>query len=189
MFLDGYRDILEYLVGGVVHPSFAGQPSHQQPQYQGTSQSYVTPNSTIRGAGFTLGSTTGPSQAQQPSYSGRGRTLGNSAGSSQPPPPPTRRFQYSFTTYGPDGSVHHVSNDPNSTPSIPGGRQIPVPTLQDFLGWHNVMGPYTGTTPGGYVDPHAAAAMMTLQNLLGAIPMHGNTGDYMRPVIPAPSYK
>jgi hypothetical protein len=155
--MDGYRGILEFLTGGVAQPNTFPPTNQPQPQYQGVNSPYATPNGTIHGPG---------------------NTLGSGASSPQPQSTPQRRFHYSFTTYGPDGSVRHFSSDPQSGPAMPPGRQIAVPTVPDFLGLHSLMGPYPGGAQGG--DPY-----MMIRNLLeGVMPMHGNFGDYLHPVIP-----
>ena len=170
MYMDEYRDILEHLFGGL---SLAGRPPNQSyPPFPGQpSQAWGTP----------------PNPPRSP-FAGTGQPLGAS-----PPPPQqqpggnTRRFHYSVTTYGPGGVTHHTNISPRSNSPLPEGRQIAVPTLQDFLGMHTHPGYTTTSQPQmGYDDPFGSVGMMLQHMMQGIAPVHGNPEDYIRPVRLAP---
>ena len=164
MIIDGYRHILEQLFGGMGHG--VRFPNQDDPPFLGqSSQMWGTP----------------PNPPPSP-YAGTGQRLGAS-----PPPPQqqpggsTRRFGYSVTTYGPSGVTHHYSSNSRAGSPIPEGRQIAVPTLQDFLGMHTHPSYTTTTQPQmGYDDPLG----MMLQHMMQTMtPVRGNPGDYLHPVI------
>lgn len=165
MYMDEYRHILEHLFG-TVGPAVR-LPSQGYPPFPGQSQQPwgIPPNpprSPFAGTGQPLGASPPPPQ-QQPGGS-------------------TRRYHYSVTTYGPGGFTHHSSR---SSSPMPEGRQVAVPTVQDFLGTHTHPGYTTTSQPQmGYGDPLGVGSVgMMLQHMmqsLGAI--HGNPGDYLRPV-------
>ena len=178
MLMDGYRHILEQLFGGI--GQVARQPNQDYPPFPGqSSQAWATP----------------PNPPRSP-FAGTGQPLG----ASPPPPPPplppqqqpggnTRRFHYSVTTYGPGGITHHSNITPQSASPLPEGRQIAVPTLQDFLWMHTHPGyPTTGQPQMGYDDPFGAGSVgMMLRHMMQSMaPIHGNPGDYIRPVRLAP---
>jgi len=188
--MEGYRTILEQLLGGLdqVHNGPQPRPNYPpryptQPPQQPADPSRYAP---FPGDGQRLG-TGGPQSQQQP----------------QQQQQPRRHFHYSVTTYGPDGTVRQYTN--NTQPDMPmaEGRQIVVPTLEDFLGMHmgtHMDGTYTfpapqgsaargGTAqapyPPGPEDPYLAVGgplNMLAQMLESMAPLHGNPGDYLRPV-------
>lgn len=200
MFMDGYRHILEQLLGGI-----GQQPQPQEPQPNNNNihnpfPPHIGPfqqQEAFRPAGQYQQQ--GHYQPPQPGASqqggiypgmGQGHILGGQPQAPQPVPQPqvprnTRRFHYSMTTVGPDGRIHHISNDPESRPDVAGGRQIPVPTLNDFLGMHGQGnarggGPNAGVEPG-FEDPfgYHPLGMMLRQLMEGMAPIHGERGDYL----------
>ena len=188
MHMDGYRNILEELLGGIGYPPATANgsthiPNHDYPPFPGPSPQQP--------------SSWGGPLVPQPIFQGPGHFLARTQGQSTPTTSggqsqqsrPIRRFHYSVTTYGPDGRVHHISNHPRSDTPLPEGRQVPVPTLEDFLGLHG-MPPYGGgpTTQGGGPnygeDPFSPGSLGTiLRQLMESVaPMHGDPGDYLRHV-------
>jgi hypothetical protein len=145
--------------------------------------------------GHTLGGTPGQSTSSTTSASGQ-------AQGQQETRPTTRRFHYSVTTYGSDGRVHHITNSPNPR-SDSDGRQVPVPTLEDFLGLHAMPGNTFGGAPTqggggaqnyGGEDTFASGSLgLMLRHLMESVaPIHGDPGDYLRyvsalpPCVPSP---
>ena len=63
------------------------------------------------------------------------------------------------------------------------GRQIAVPTIQDFLGMHAHPG-YISTSQPSYVDGMGGGPLgMMLRHMMeNMTPLHGNPGDYLHPV-------
>jgi hypothetical protein len=171
MFMDGYRTILEQLLGGIGQATLQQQPPPSVPNQD---------NPPYPGQGrYTWGSTSTSSSFQGPSI-----RLGGTANSPSPQPQqplPTRHFHYSMTTYGPDGTVRHISSNSPPDSQTPEGRQIAVPTVEDFLGMHGF--------PGYQQDPFANGSFgMMLQHMMGMT--HSNPGDYLRPVIfPSNTYR
>ena len=211
MFMDGYRNILEQLLGGIGqpgstttaatsgtrmpnqdHPPFPRQP----PQRTSTWGHPILSQPTfLQPEGHTLGGTPGQSTSSTTSAAGQ-------AQGQQEPRPTTRRFHYSVTTYGSDGRVHHITNSPNPR-SDSDGRQVPVPTLEDFLGLHGMPGNSFGGVPtqgggGGQIyageDAFASGSLgLMLRHLMESVaPIHGDPGDYLRyvstfpPCVPSP---
>ena len=189
MFMDGYRNILEQLLGGLDQVRNGPQPAQNYPPRYPT-QPPQQPADPSRFAPFPVD---GPS-------------LGTGAPQPQPQPQPQQprgHFHYSVTTYGPDGTVRQYTNSPRPDTPMAGGRQIVVPTLEDFLGMH--MGAHMGAT-SGFPPPYGSAARggtaqapypqrpedpylavggplnMLAQMLESMAPLHGNPGDYLRPV-------
>lgn len=82
-----------------------------------------------------------------------------------------------MTTVGPDGRVRHISNNPRSDSPMP--AQIPVPTLEDFLGMHGHPG--FGTQAGAYDEPFGPGSVgLMLRHLMERVaPIHGSSGDYL----------
>jgi hypothetical protein len=217
MFMDGYRNILEQLLGGIGqpgstataanggaripnqdYPPFPGQP----PQRISTWGHPIASQPTfLQGQGHTLGGT--PGQSTSSTTPGAGQ-----AQEQQQTRPTTRRFHYSVTTYGSDGRVHHITNSPNPRSDSPmsDGRQVPVPTLEDFLGLHGMPGNTFGGVPTqggggggggqnyGGEDAFASGSLgMMLRHLMESMtPIHGDPGDYLRyvstlpPCVPSP---
>jgi hypothetical protein len=147
MFMEGYRTILEQLLGGLSQPGVRGPQPNQQ---QG-----------FGGQGI-------PAQGQRSA------------------PRSTGHFHYSVTTVGHDGRVHRYTNNSRPESPISGGRQIPVPTVTDFLGMQNVgVEPDGGqqhfhTTQGPFAEGSLQTMLRSLMETLG--PMHGmlgNPGDYI----------
>jgi len=96
-----------------------------------------------------------------------------------------------MTTMGPDGRVHRYTNDPDMAneafgPAGAGGRQIPVPTLNDFLGMH-APGQGGYGPDGGRDDPfNQGGVAQLLRQLMTSMngPIAGNRGDYLPYVRP-----
>jgi len=170
MFMDGYRHILEQFLGGMGRQNGSLPPEPNYPPYQQPPQSYRIPNGhatrqSFQGQGHSLGG--GPPRPQQPAPN-------------QQPPPPTRRFHYSVTTYGPGGRIHHISSDSRPDSPLSDGRQIAVPTLDDFLRMHEHpgFGPQAGRDYEGPLSPGSLG--MFLQQLMESVaPIHGDRGDYL----------
>lgn len=77
-----------------------------------------------------------------------------------------------------------VTNDSDApdNPMMQGGRQIPVPTLNDFLGMHH--GPAAGAVPNGNRneewEAYGPLGVMLRQFMEGGmLPLHGERGDYL----------
>jgi hypothetical protein len=188
IFMDGYRSILEQLLGGLGQVNDTQPRPNYPPRYPQQTQQHPQPDpsrpGTFQGDGHRFGtSTTQPTPQQQ--------QTGRSS------------FHYSVTTIGPDGSVRRFTNSPQSDTSTAEGRQIVVPTLEDFLGMHYGGNPWDfppgsatrgGAAPspaqqaypgGGAEDPFFAAGgplWHLAQILESVVPMHGSPGDYLRPV-------
>lgn len=182
MFIDGYRNILEHFIGGIgqAQPMQPMQPI--QPMQTPQQQSRSPPNryNPLFPGQQRYGWSTASSSS---SFQGPGaRPDGTSSSDQQQQPNNIRRFRYSVTTVGPDGVIHQITNNPGPHSPIPEGRQVPVPTLQDFLGIH-------GTThPGFQQDPFQNGSLgMVLQQMFEGMGIHGNPGDYLRHVISFPS--
>jgi len=180
--MDGYRTILEQLLGGLDQVHNRPQPAQNYHPTQPPQQ----PADPSRFAPF---------PADRPPLA---------TGAPQPQPQqPRRHFHYSVTTYGPDGTVRQYTNSPRPDTPTAGGRQIAVPTLEDFLGMHmgaHMGAPYAfpppqgsaargGTAqapyPQGPENPYVAIGgpLNMLAQMLGSMaPLHGNPGDYLRPV-------
>jgi len=184
--MDGYRNILEQLLGGIGQPGSTANggatriPNQDYPPFPGQPSQRSTWGGpipfTFPGQGYTLGGTPGGSSG-----------AGQAQGGQQTRPP--RRFHYSVTTVGPDGRVRHMTNSPRSDSPMPEGRQVPVPTLEDFLGLHGMpaYGPGGHTQGGGNgqnygQDPFGPGSLgMMLRQLMESVaPMHGDPGDYLR---------
>ena len=200
MFMDGYRNILEQLLGRLDqqglqqqqpqpqpqpypypypnphYPAFAPQQSghqqfpHQPPPLYGSPSSRIGSPNPYPMPGRPLAAT--PMNQPQPQpYP------------PQPHPNPTRRFHYSATVLGPDGQIrtYTSSSDRSDSPFLgsPNG-QVAVPTLSDFLGMHNAnarFGQPPGTNPQ---DPLGGNVGMMLRNILESVtPIHGDRGDYL----------
>jgi hypothetical protein len=169
MFMDGYRNILEQLLGGIgqrpgAQP--AANPFDPYPQQQQQNR-----NIHNHAHGHVLGGL--PQPVPQPNVPGR-----------------TSRFRYTMTTIGPDGRMQTVTNEsdnPLDNPMMAGGRQIPVPTLDDFLGMHH--GPPGGAVPNGERNEreygYGPLGMMLRQFMEGMGPVHGQRGDYLPMVRPS----
>ena len=75
---------------------------------------------------------------------------------------------------------------------MPDGRQVPVPSLEDFLGIHGMPsygagGPTQGGNAGGGGQNYGqdsfgpgSLGMMLRQLMESVTPMHGDPGDYLR---------
>jgi hypothetical protein len=170
MLMDGYRNILEHLLGGIGQAGFR-PPNEDYVPLQGQGQPSAPP----------------PNGNRPPPFQGPTRTLGGNAPPPQAPPPqpqtpprPTRRFQYSITTYGPRGVVHHISS--NSDSSMPEGEQIVIPTLDEFLGMHGQQDYPAPPLPNGGTRIYANSPLGTmLRHLMENVtPLHGNPGDYLQ---------
>lgn len=180
--MDGYRNILEHLLGSIGQPQ-QPPPSHppnqdnppfpgQQRQFWGSTTSSGSFPGPFPATGIQLDDATATSPSQQPRR-------------------PTRQFHYSMTTYGPDGAIHHISSNPRPGSPMPEGRQIAVPTLEDFLGMHAGHPGYAAGGVSGYdQDPFSNGSIgMMLQHMMQGMTIHGNPGDYLRPVFPRISEK
>jgi hypothetical protein len=191
MFLDGYRNILEQLLGGIGQnggqQNGARSPTHEYPPYPGQQPNYGAPNGIPNGVynpfpvpPQNYGT---PNGARSP-Y-GPGHILGGTPQPQyQPQPRPTRRVHYSVTTIGPDGRVHHITNESRPDSPLPGGRQVAVPTLENFLEMHNQhLRPEPGTD---YEDPFGGGQLgMMLRHIMESVtPIHGSRGDYLPYVFP-----
>jgi hypothetical protein len=164
LFMEGYRDILEQLLAP------QSQIPQQQPNGIRASSPYPQPQSPsvsgpFYGQGHRLGGT--PQPVPQPQPTGARSTA------------PGPRFHYSVTTYGPDGRVHHMSNHPNQSDF--NGRQIPVPSLNEFLGMHQVHPDGSMGRPSEFGDPFNGGplGLMLRQFMERMVPMQGNRGDYL----------
>jgi len=194
--MDGYRNILEQLLGGIGgHPGSTANggtriPNQDYPLFPGQ------PPQRISTWGHPIASQLpvlqGGSPGQFPSFT---TSSGGEQGQGQQQSRPTRRFHYSVTTYGPDGRVHHITNSPNprSDSPMPEGRQVPVPTLEDFLGLHampphmyggvpaSAQGGGAGQTYSGEEAFASGSLGMMLRHLMESVtPIHGDPGDYLR---------
>lgn len=210
ILMDGYRHILEQLLGSVGQPpaQFAprtqntnhhhpNNPFAQQPRIGPFQQHQAFhPQNPFQPQGQYPQQSAGPFQAPgSPFFHGGlyprpGHVLGTQPRIPQPVPQPqvprsTTRFHYSMTTVGPDGRVHHVSNDPERQPNVAGGRQIPVPTLNDFL---EMQGNTRGADRGGRGSMDEPAfdesfgyhpLGLMLQRIMEGITPHGERGDYL----------
>ena len=164
MYIDGYRHILEHLLGGMGQTVRA--PNQGYPPFP-------TPTWGI------------PPNPPRSPFAGTGQPLGASPPPPQQQPGGNARRYYSVTTYGPGGVTHHSNINPRSDSQLLEGRQIAVPTLQDFLGMHTHPGYTTTSQPQmGYDDPFGPGNVgMMLQHMMQSMaPIHGNPGDYLRPV-------
>jgi hypothetical protein len=205
MFMDGYRHILEQLLGGIGQRGQPQDPQFNNPNVNNNNHFHQPLGPFQQQEAFrTPGPFQQQGQYQQPQqgvfpqgmFQGFGHVMGGGGQQPQRGPQPvpqpqvprvTQRFHYSMTTVGPDGRVHHISNDPPGVAGE-GGRQIPVPTLNDFLGMHgqgNVRGggPNAGGGGGepGFEDPfgYHPLGMMLRQLMEGMAPIHGERGDYL----------
>jgi hypothetical protein len=183
LFLDGYRNILEQLLGGVgTYPLPNGTrvptQGYPPPSPDGMNRFYYG-EQPFGGPGQY-----GQYGRQDQMFGGEAQTLGGNRvpfGALPPPQLPrhNRRFHYSFTSVGPDGRVRTFTNDSTGAQEHVDGRQIPVPTLNDFLGMHRHPEDPREREMEETMNAGGPLGSMLRQVMERMIPVHGgNLGDY-----------